>query len=213
MLLRREPIKNCMYKNPFLPTKAMFILTKGICLNSCLPCAAYVTFRDIGKNISLKVDNYMNGVAENTSNDPSNEPNNTISINSQIVPPIQPSHSQILIPGSRTYNEDNPPDVQKLGSSSWTLLHAVTAKYPTKPTDFEKLQMQKFLMLFSHVYPCNWCAKDFEKFIEANSPRVESRDELGRWMCEAHNHVNNKLGKPKFDCNFWEKRWKDGWDE
>lgn len=37
--------------------------------------------------------------------------------------------------------------------------------------------------------------------------RVESREAFGRWMCEAHNEVNRKLGKREFDCEKWEERW------
>ena len=33
---------------------------------------------------------------------------------------------------------------------------------------------------------------------------------LGRWMCEAHNEVNRKLGKGEFDCSRWEERWRTG---
>lgn len=118
-----------------------------------------------------------------------------------------------LIPGSRTYYKEDPPDVQKLGAQSWSFLHAMAAKYPIEPTATQKGEMAEFLKLFSHVYPCNWCAHDFEKYIRENAPRVESREELSLWMCEAHNKVNSKLGKPKFDCNFWKERWRDGWDQ
>ena len=45
---------------------------------------------------------------------------------------------------------------------------------------------------------------------QSNEPRVSNRDEIGRWMCEAHNAVNVKLGKESFDCNRWEERWRTG---
>jgi len=47
--------------------------------------------------------------------------------------------------------------------------------------------------------------------VKGNEPRVEGRDGLGRWMCEAHNEVNRKLGKEVFDCGRWEERWRTGW--
>lgn len=118
-----------------------------------------------------------------------------------------------LITGSKSYAKVDPPDVVELGKSSWNLLHSITAKYPSKPTDQQKSEMKQFLTIFSHIYPCNWCAADFEKFIKKNAPKVDSREELGRWMCEAHNDVNAKLKKEQFDCNLWAKRWKDGWDD
>ena len=123
------------------------------------------------------------------------------------------AESEELIPGSRTYKKQSPPDVEQLGRSSWTLLHSVASRYPeSNPTAAQKEDMKNFLKLFSHVYPCDWCAKDFEAYIRAHPPRVASREELGRWLCDAHNDVNVKLGKPKFNCNFWRKRWVDGWD-
>ncbi|SCU98973.1 LADA_0H16534g1_1 [Lachancea dasiensis] len=111
-----------------------------------------------------------------------------------------------------TYAQVDPPDVELLGRSSWTLLHSIAAKYPKKPNEKQKSEMSQFMTIFSHVYPCWWCAKDFELFIRANAPKVNSRDELGKWVCEAHNDVNRKLGKPIFDCNLWENRWINGWD-
>lgn len=117
------------------------------------------------------------------------------------------------IPGSKTYYKEDPADIRQLGQAGWTFLHTMTGKYPQIPTPSEKNDMKNFLNLFSRVYPCDWCAKDFEKYIRENSPKVESREELGRWMCEAHNHVNKKLKKEEFDCNFWQQRWVVGWDE
>ncbi len=73
--------------------------------------------------------------------------------------------------------------------------------------------MRQFLALFAKLYPCWVCADDFGAWItvKGNEPRVEGRDGLGRWMCEAHNEVNRKLGKGLFDCGRWEERWRTGW--
>lgn len=49
--------------------------------------------------------------------------------------------------------------------------------------------------------------------VKGNEPRLESRDEFGRWMCRAHNEVNRKLGKEEFDCFRWEERWGTGWKD
>ncbi|KAL7272581.1 Flavin-linked sulfhydryl oxidase of the mitochondrial IMS [Rhizina undulata] len=42
---------------------------------------------------------------------------------------------------------------------------------------------------------------------------LAGRKEFGLWMCNAHNHVNRKLGKVEFDCSKWEERWKTGWKD
>ncbi|ABN65280.1 predicted protein [Scheffersomyces stipitis CBS 6054] len=111
------------------------------------------------------------------------------------------------------YPKDIPADVEVLGKSSWTLLHSIAAKYPEKPDTKRQQDLKQFLTLFGSFYPCWFCGEDFEKYIKKHEPKVETQDSFGKWLCEAHNEVNVKLGKPKFDCNLWKKRWKDGWEE
>nr|POE48052.1 mitochondrial fad-linked sulfhydryl oxidase erv1 [Quercus suber] len=107
-----------------------------------------------------------------------------------------------------------PPDVEQLGRSSWTLLHSITAQYPEKPSLTQQLETRQFLGLFGKMYPCWVCADDFQAWMKnGNAPRVSNREEFGRWMCEAHNAVNEKLGKPSFDCGKWEERWRTGWKD
>lgn len=42
--------------------------------------------------------------------------------------------------------------------------------------------------------------------------RVESRTELSLWACRQHNVVNEKIGKPSFECTMprLDERWKTG---
>src|ERR1700753_3921900 len=101
-----------------------------------------------------------------------------------------------------------PPDVDALGRNTWTLLHSITAQYPERPTFTEQANARAFISSFSNLYPCWSCAGDFRKWLrsDGNAPRVSSRQDFGRWMCEAHNAVNEKLGKKTFDCERWEER-------
>ncbi|KAL8821724.1 MAG: hypothetical protein Q9223_000298 [Gallowayella weberi] len=108
-----------------------------------------------------------------------------------------------------------PPDVEELGRSTWTLLHTISASYPPRASPTQQNEMRQFLGLFGKLYPCWVCAEDFQEWMKrkGNEPRVESRDGLGKWMCEAHNEVNRKLGKQEFDCERWEERWRTGWKD
>lgn len=109
--------------------------------------------------------------------------------------------------------EDCPADVETLGRSTWTLLHSVAATYPKKPTPAEQSDLRTFMGVFSRLYPCWVCAEDFQAYMRKEQIRVGSRDEFGRWLCEAHNAVNEKLGKDTFDCSKWEERWRTGWKD
>lgn len=111
------------------------------------------------------------------------------------------------------YPKEDPPDVEKLGSSTWTLLHLIAATYPENPNTKEQADLKQFVKLFGNFYPCWFCADDFRGYIKEHEPDTTTQDTFGRWLCNAHNEVNVKLGKEKFNCDLWKKRWKDGWDE
>lgn len=114
---------------------------------------------------------------------------------------------------SGAYEKDAPADVEVLGKSSWTLLHSIAATYPEKPDTKQQQDLKQFLKLFGNFYPCWYCGDDFKAYLTKTEPVVDTQDKFGRWLCDAHNEVNVKLGKPKFDCNLWKQRWKDGWEE
>lgn len=109
------------------------------------------------------------------------------------------------------YKQD-PPDVELLGRSSWTFIHSLCAKYPTKPSNEDKEQISSFFKMLGRMYPCDWCAKDFTKYLQEHQLDNSSNEGLNMWLCGAHNAVNKKIGKKEFDCQLWKKRWKDGWD-
>lgn len=108
---------------------------------------------------------------------------------------------------------DCPPDVETLGRGTWTLLHSIAAQYPSQPTPTQQTDVRGFIGSLSRLYPCWVCAEDFQVFLAKSPVRAASRDEFGRWLCAAHNEVNAKLGKPEFDCDLWEQRWRTGWKD
>ncbi|KAM9971596.1 hypothetical protein ACTFIW_011578 [Dictyostelium discoideum] len=102
----------------------------------------------------------------------------------------------------------SPPTTIELGNSGWTLLHTIAAYYPEKPSEKKKQDIKEFLQSFSKVYPCNVCAKDFREIMKETPPTLDSQNDFALWLCNAHNNVNLQLGKPTFDCNLINKRWK-----
>lgn len=49
------------------------------------------------------------------------------------------------------------------GSKTWGFLHTMAAYYPDSPTSQQKNDMKAFFNSFSQFYPCEVCAKDFQK--------------------------------------------------
>lgn len=166
------------------------LLTLGLANRSCRSCNTLLDFKSVMKPIKPG--------------------------KSDIAPEKSAEKSPETSAGSRLpggYSRVEPPDVEQLGRSSWSLLHSIAATYPENPDSKKQADLKQFLKLFGNFYPCWYCGEDFQRYIDKNEPKVESQDTFGTWLCEAHNDVNKKLRKPQFDCNLWKQRWRDGWDD
>lgn len=103
-----------------------------------------------------------------------------------------------------------PPDAAELGSSTWTFLHTMSVYYPERPNKQQQQDMNQFISLFSKFFPCKPCAEHLQEHLTKNPPSTESREALSTWMCQLHNEVNERLGKPYFDCSKVMERWRTG---
>lgn len=63
--------------------------------------------------------------------------------------------------GSR--REDCPWDKDTLGKGTWGLLHTIAAHFPDEPSQQEQKDVKGFFSILSRLYPCEYCAKDFQK--------------------------------------------------
>ncbi|GAA5797108.1 ERV/ALR sulfhydryl oxidase domain-containing protein [Helicostylum pulchrum] len=103
--------------------------------------------------------------------------------------------------------ENCPADSVALGRAAWTLLHTTAAYYPDRPAPSQMDSMRLFMSTFADNYPC---FKDFKQYMAEEPVRVGSRKKLSEWLCKQHNKVNEKLGKPSFDCKLVLDRWLQG---
>ncbi|CAM1302948.1 GFER (predicted) [Pycnogonum litorale] len=166
------------------------------------PCRACTDFkswfsqqRDVVTNIKS---------SENESNGNTSKKENVVNEASN----VEPSDTTVVNNPS-----DCPADIQQLGRCSWTLLHTVAAYYPDEPSVRQQNDMSKFVQLFSKFYPCDHCAQDLRESVKKKPPDTKSRYDLSQWMCQLHNEVNRKLGKPQFDCKLVDERWLEGWKD
>lgn len=58
-----------------------------------------------------------------------------------------------------------PPDVEALGSSTWTLLHTMAAYYPERPAPSQMESMKMFFQGFAQHYPCWFCKASLTLFL------------------------------------------------
>lgn len=99
---------------------------------------------------------------------------------------------------------------REVGRAAWAYLHTTAAYFPDKPSLQQQEDMRKFMLIMARTYPCGYCADTTSDEMVRNPPRVANRKELAQWLCEIHNEVNDRLGKPIFDCAKVEERWRTG---
>ena len=87
-----------------------------------------------------------------------------------------------------------------LGRAAWKVLHTTMARFPDKPTVDESEALNQYLHLFARLYPCGECAEHFQKILKKYPPQTSSRSSAAAWACFVHNLVNERKGKPIFDC-------------
>ena len=94
---------------------------------------------------------------------------------------------------------DGPPspiDINTWGPATWHFLHVYSFEYPTRPNAEHRQRALALLQTVHANLPCNTCREHFGKILSEHEPRLESGDAFSRWMVDAHNMVNRRLGKP-----------------
>lgn len=130
-----------------------------------------------------------------------------------------------------------PADTAELGRAAWTVLHSVAAYYPLEPSSEDREALRGLVHGLARLYPCAECRLHLPAELEAadaaapaplrraavaaagagagassdDNDASSSRALAERWMCELHNAVSVRLGKPAYDCSRVGERWRDGW--
>lgn len=89
-----------------------------------------------------------------------------ISQSTTIPPLVLAGHS----PSLRIARATTPPNRGELGRSGWTLIHAIAANYPEKPTQRHQEQAKRFFEALGTLYPCQVCRDHFDRFVALRPP-------------------------------------------
>jgi hypothetical protein len=76
------------------------------------------------------------------------------------------------------------------GKEAWHFIHLVALTYPTKPTQDDVREYNKFFESLGSVLPCEVCAHHYREKIKVNPPKLGSQKELFEWTVDIHNSVN-----------------------
>lgn len=84
----------------------------------------------------------------------------------------------------------------------------MAALYPEEPSPEKQSSMRAFITALSDLYPCVTCGRHFRAYLASHPlPSPLSRASLTDWLCQSHNAVNERLGKPLQDCAAVDERW------
>ena len=64
-----------------------------------------------------------------------------------------------------------------------------------------------FLLCRAALYPCRECGTHFSDLLKEYPIKKFSRQELSGYVCFLHNLINEKLSKPRFDCEKVSEYW------
>lgn len=96
---------------------------------------------------------------------------------------------------------------EEMGHSAWVFLHTIAATYEEEPSEEQKQAAKNLIYSLTQVFPCKECRGHFTKLLAAHPPRLDTRYDFTLWLCEAHNIVNDRLGKPQFPCGKVSQAW------
>jgi len=89
-------------------------------------------------------------------------------------------------------------DSEIWGPSGWFIIDSICLSYPSNPTVLDKQQYKNYFYALPYVLPCTKCRKHFNEYI-TNNPLdeyvLQSRDNLIKWILNAHNNVNKNNNK------------------
>lgn len=99
-------------------------------------------------------------------------------------------------PPPRPQTELEPISIKLWGPATWHFLHVFSFSYPVEPTGRDKEVAANLLRTVQETLPCASCREHFAKLLAETPPALDSRQAFSRWLVDAHNAVNRRIGKP-----------------
>src|SRR5215831_14707163 len=90
---------------------------------------------------------------------------------------------------------------EEYGSSLWKILHSYTANLPEKVSSNDRRNFKHTVLDLVDKYPCSDCKDHALSYLKAHKPKSNTRQDYFNFLCEFHNEVNQKTGKPTQDCS------------
>lgn len=98
-----------------------------------------------------------------------------------------------------------PLNKEAAGNAAWRTMHHRASLYSDTPTPKEKERMKYFLYesMKGVAELCSNCKNDIKGYLRKHplDSALDGKRQLSRYLCEFHNHVNEKTGKEIHNCH------------
>lgn len=98
-----------------------------------------------------------------------------------------------------------PLDKDSAGHATWITMHNRAALYSDSPSDTDKKRMKSFLLeaMRNVALLCKNCKSHIHNYLKSHplEPALANKKVLSKYLCEFHNHVNDKNGKEIVNCH------------
>lgn len=84
------------------------------------------------------------------------------------------------------------------GKPFWQTMHYVALKYPSNPTETDKMTYINFYNILGDVLPCEPCRKHYKKMLQdypMDDTVLKDKDSVFAWTVFLHNQVNKRINK------------------
>lgn len=90
---------------------------------------------------------------------------------------------------------------EEYGASLWKVMHSYTANMPERLSTKDGKMFKTTLRDLISKYPCDDCKEHGLSYVKEHQPKGKTRQDYFNYLCEFHNDVNVRSGKPAQDCN------------
>lgn len=90
-------------------------------------------------------------------------------------------------------------NTSRWGRPLWIFIHTFCEKIKADIFTQKREKILSLIYSLLQSLPCSTCQKDTNKYLKKhNLHHVKTKEQCIQFMCDFHNHVNMKLGKPTY---------------
>lgn len=97
--------------------------------------------------------------------------------------------------------QEEPSIKDEAGPHFWYVLEKVINKLPDNPRKSDLTRAAKTMDHIAESFPCPECVENYQSYRKEHPIKCHTRKECAHYLCELHNDIRRRQGKPVKDCS------------